>query len=66
MGMNKYSLALLCSYNICKDVFNPNGRIFQSNCAEGLHMHFTAFHSILPILPISDHALYYSCVDYSV
>ena len=26
----------------CKDVFNPNVTIFQSNCAEGLH--FSAFH----------------------
>ena len=33
----------LCLHNTCKDVFNPNVIIFQSDCAEGLH--FYPFHN---------------------
>ena len=33
----------VCSPNACKGVINPNVTIFQSNCAEGLHLVFFSF-----------------------
>ena len=42
----QFSYIPLCSPNTCKGFFNPNVTIFQSNCAEGLHLsvfHFKYF-----------------------
>ena len=34
---------LVCSLNACKDAFNPNVSISQSNCTEVLHFCFSVY-----------------------
>ena len=45
VGLIQLSFHTICSTNMCKGVFNPKVTIFQSNCAEGLHL--SAFHLYL-------------------